>query len=79
MSDIREKVKKVIIDKLSVSEEQVKMDAHFVEDLGADSLDVVQLVMDLEDEFNIEISDEESEKLKTIEDVCVYIEQHSQK
>ncbi|HHY20378.1 MAG TPA: acyl carrier protein [Bacilli bacterium] len=74
MSDILERVTKIIVDRLEVEESEVKLEASFKEDLGADSLDVVELVMELEDEFDLEISDEEAEKIATVQDVVSYIE-----
>lgn len=74
MSDILERVTKIIVDRLGVEEAEVKPEASFKEDLGADSLDVVELVMELEDEFELEISDEEAEKISTVQDVVTYIE-----
>jgi len=69
-----EKIKKIIVDQLGVDESEVTPEASFVDDLGADSLDTVELVMALEEEFGIEIPDEDAEKLLTIEDVINYIE-----
>lgn len=71
---VQERVKKVIVDQLGVDEEQVKPEASFVDDLGADSLDVVELVMALEEEFDAEIPDEEAEGLKTVKSVYDYID-----
>jgi acyl carrier protein len=71
--DINQKITKVIVEKLGVSEDQVKPEAAFIDDLGADSLDQVELVMALEDEFDIEIPDEEAEKLKKVSDVITYV------
>jgi len=71
--EIQNRVRKIIVDQLGVDEDKVKMDASFVDDLGADSLDVVELVMALEEEFNIEIPDEDAEKTKTVSDVVNYI------
>jgi acyl carrier protein len=71
--DIHSKITKVIVEKLGVTEDQVKPEAAFIDDLGADSLDQVELVMALEDEFDIEIPDEEAEKLKKVSDVISYV------
>ncbi|MCX7821349.1 MAG: acyl carrier protein [Brevinematales bacterium] len=76
MSDIFGKVKEIIVDKLGVDESAVKPEAAFIEDLGADSLDLVDLIMALEEEFGIDIPDEEAQKLKTIGDAVKYIESH---
>jgi len=74
MSDeLNQKITKVIVEKLGVSEDQVKPEAAFIDDLGADSLDQVELIMALEDEFDIEIPDEEAEKLKKVSDVIAYV------
>jgi len=70
----QEKVVKVVVDQLGVKEEEVKTDARFLEDLGADSLDTVELIMALEEEFGIEIPDEDAEKAKTVGDVINYID-----
>lgn len=67
MADVLERVTKIIVDRLGVDESQVTLEAKFKDDLGADSLDIVELVMELEDEFNMEISDEEAEKLSQSE------------
>lgn len=72
--ELMSKVTKVIVDKLGVKAEQVKTDSSFVDDLGADSLDQVELIMALEDEFDIEIPDEEAEKLKKVSDVLTYVQ-----
>ncbi|HOM87154.1 MAG TPA: acyl carrier protein [Spirochaetota bacterium] len=69
-----EKIKKIVVDQLGVDESEVTPMASFVDDLGADSLDTVELVMALEEEFGIEIPDEDAEKLLTVEDVIKYIE-----
>jgi acyl carrier protein len=75
--DILERVKKIIIDRLGVDEAAVTLEASFKEDLGADSLDVVELVMELEDEFDMEISDEDAERIGTVGDVVEYIKSHT--
>jgi acyl carrier protein len=74
-----EQVKKVVVDQLGVSEAEVKREASFVDDLGADSLDTVELVMALEEAFGMEIPDEEAEKIKTVGDTVNYILSHSKK
>ncbi len=73
-NNIEEKVKKIIVEQLTVNPDQVTPDAKFVEDLGADSLDNVELIMALEEEFNLEVPDEEAEKLQSVGDVIKYIE-----
>ncbi|AKP46827.1 MULTISPECIES: acyl carrier protein [Bacillus] len=73
MDDVLERVTKIVVDRLGVEASQVTLDASFKEDLGADSLDVVELVMELEDEFEMEISDEEAEKIVTVGDAVNYI------
>ncbi|CAI8178857.1 MAG: Acyl carrier protein [Glaciecola sp. HTCC2999] len=73
MSNIEERVKKIIIEQLGVKEEEVKSEASFVDDLGADSLDTVELVMALEDEFDTEIPDEEAEKITTVQSAIDYV------
>jgi acyl carrier protein len=73
MSNIEARVKKIIIEQLGVKEEQVTNDASFVEDLGADSLDTVELVMALEEEFECEIPDEDAEKITTVQQAIDYI------
>ncbi|MCA9508286.1 MAG: acyl carrier protein [Myxococcales bacterium] len=70
---IEERVCSIISDQLGVSEEQIKPDAKFIEDLGADSLDIVELIMAMEEEFETEIPDEEAEKIRTVNDVIAYL------
>lgn len=69
-----DEVKEIVVEQLSVEEEEVTADASFIDDLGADSLDIVELVMALEEKFNLSISDEDAEKLRTLGDVVKYIE-----
>ena len=78
MSEIAEKVAKIVVEQLGVSEDQVTPEAKFIEDLGADSLDQVELVMALEEEFGSDIPDEDSEKLTTVGAAIAYIESKSQ-
>ncbi|HET7461401.1 MAG TPA: acyl carrier protein [Longimicrobium sp.] len=78
MADIEAKVKDIIINELGVEAEKVTPEASFVEDLGADSLDTVELVMAFEEEFGMEIPDEEAEKLQTVGDAINYIQAHAQ-
>jgi acyl carrier protein len=66
----------IIVEQLGVSEEEVTMEASFIDDLGADSLDLVELIMAMEEEFGIEISDEDAEKIQTVQDVVNYINEH---
>ncbi|MCK0536220.1 acyl carrier protein [Alcanivorax quisquiliarum] len=77
MSSIEERVAKIIIEQLGVKPEDVKPEASFVEDLGADSLDTVELVMALEEEFETEIPDEEAEKISTVQAAIDYVKQHA--
>jgi acyl carrier protein len=74
MADVLERVTKIVVDRLGVDEAEVKVEARFKDDLGADSLDVVELVMELEDEFDMEISDEDAEKIVTVGDAVNYIQ-----
>ena len=76
---VADKVKSIIVEQLAVDESEVTPDASFMEDLGADSLDQVELVMAFEEEFGIEIPDEESEKITRVKDAITYIETHSKK
>ncbi|RST75459.1 acyl carrier protein [Siminovitchia acidinfaciens] len=77
MADVQERVTKIIVDRLGVEESKVEMESSFRDDLGADSLDVVELVMELEDEFDMEISDEDAEKIATVGDAVNYIKSNS--
>ncbi len=79
MASVEEKVKHIIVEQLGVDEEEVKASASFVDDLGADSLDVVELVMALEEEFGLEISDEDAEKLLSVKQAVDYIGSHANK
>lgn len=74
MSDIESKVKAIIVDKLGVDEAEVKNEASFANDLGADSLDTVELIMEFEREFQIQIPDDQAEKISTVGDAVAYIE-----
>lgn len=76
MSSVEDRVKKIVCEQLGVKDEDVKPSAAFVEDLGADSLDTVELVMALEEEFETEIPDEEAEKITTVQLACAYINEH---
>jgi acyl carrier protein len=73
MADVAEKIKEIIVEQLGVTPEQVTPEASFIEDLGADSLDTVELVMALEEEFDIQIPDEEAEKITTVQQAVDYI------
>ncbi|HXF43403.1 MAG TPA: acyl carrier protein [Pyrinomonadaceae bacterium] len=77
MSEIQEKIKQIIVEELGVDEAEVTENARFIEDLGADSLDIVELIMRFEEEFNIEIPDEEAEKIQCVRDAYAYVDQHS--
>lgn len=72
-----DKVKEIIVDQLGVDEEEVTLKASFIDDLGADSLDIVELIMALEEEFGIEIPDDEAEKIATVNDAVEYIRENS--
>ena len=76
---LEERVKKIICEQLGVEEDEVNPDAKFIEDLGADSLDTVELVMAFEEEFGIEIPDEDAEKITRVKEAIEYIESHSKK
>jgi acyl carrier protein len=73
---VERRVIEIIVEQLGVSEEEVTIEASFIEDLGADSLDLVELIMAMEEEFGIEISDEDAEKIQTVQDVVSYINEH---
>ena len=77
MNDIEQRVKKVIAEQLSINEADIKNESAFIEDLGADSLDTVELVMALEDAFKIEIPDDQQEKLRTVQQAIDYIQAHT--
>ena len=77
MSDIAKRVKEIVAEQLGVEEAQVLAESSFMDDLGADSLDTVELVMALEEEFDIEIPDEDAEKIQTVNDAIEYITEHS--
>lgn len=79
MASVEEKVKEIIVEQLGVDPAQVKPEASFVNDLGADSLDTVELVMALEEEFNLEIPDEEAEKISTVGQAIEYIKKNTSK
>ena len=76
---VEERVKKIIVEQLGVNAEEVDAESSFIEDLGADSLDTVELVMAFEEEFDIEIPDEDAEKIATVGDAIEYIEEHAAK
>lgn len=76
MSSVEERVKKIVVEQLGVNESQVTASASFVDDLGADSLDTVELVMALEEEFDCEIPDEEAEKITTVQQAIDYVKAH---
>jgi acyl carrier protein len=79
MEPVADRVKKIIVDQLGVEEETVTPEASFVDDLGADSLDTVELVMALEEEFGVEIPDEDAEKITRVKEAIEYIEKHASK
>ena len=74
-----DKLKEIIADKLSVNEDEITMESTFIDDLGADSLDIVELIMALEEELELEIPDEDAEGFKTVGDVVEYITEHTEK
>ena len=76
MSEVQDKIKQIIVDELGVDEAEVTENARFIEDLGADSLDLVELVMRFEEEFDIEIPDEDAEKIQAVRDAYAYVEEH---
>ena len=76
-NDVQKRIIDIIARELGVNMDDIKMDATFVEDLGADSLDIVELVMKFEDEFNLEIPDEEAEKIQTVQDAVSYVQAHT--
>ena len=73
MEEVQAKLKEIVIERLNAEEDQIKPEASFVEDLGADSLDIVELIMGIEEEFDIEIPDEDAEKLTTVEEAMTYV------
>jgi acyl carrier protein len=77
MSSVEERVKKIVVEQLGVTEDEVTNEASFVDDLGADSLDTVELVMALEEEFETEIPDEDAEKITTVQQAIDYVNAHS--
>lgn len=77
MSSIEERVRKIVVEQLGVSEDEVSSDASFIDDLGADSLDTVELVMALEEEFETEIPDEQAENITTVKQAVDYVNAHS--
>ncbi len=79
MSDIEQRVKKIVAEQLGVAEADIKIESSFVDDLGADSLDTVELVMAFEEEFGIEIPDEDAEKITRVKEAIEYIESHGKK
>ncbi|MCD6319321.1 MAG: acyl carrier protein [Candidatus Desulfofervidaceae bacterium] len=76
MASVEAKVKEIIASQLGVDQEEVVPKASFVEDLGADSLDIVELIMAMEEEFGIEVPDEEAEKIRTVQDAIDYVQEH---
>ena len=78
-ANVGERLKKIVVEQLGVDEADVKPEASFVDDLNADSLDLVELIMSLEEEFGAEISDEDAENIRTVQDAVDYIEEHGDK
>jgi acyl carrier protein len=74
--DVTAKVKSIIVEQLGVAEDEIKPESAFIEDLGADSLDIVELVMAMEEEFEVEIPDDDAENIKTVQDAINYINEH---
>lgn len=77
MASVYERVRSIVAERLGVDEEKVTMDAEFIGDLNADSLDLVEVIMAMEQEFDLEIKDEEAENIRTVSDAVTYIEEHS--
>ena len=77
MSEVQDKIKQIIVDELGVDEAEVTENARFIEDLGADSLDLVELVMRFEEEFDIEIPDEDAEKIQSVGDAIRYVQENT--
>jgi acyl carrier protein len=75
-TETEQRVKKIVVDHLGVEESEVKLEASFIDDLGADSLDIVELVMAFEEEFGVEIPDDAAEKISTVGDAVTYIDEH---
>jgi acyl carrier protein len=78
MSNVEERVRQIIVEQLGVKEDEISIDSSFVDDLGADSLDTVELVMALEEEFSCEIPDEDAEKITTVKEAVVYLNAHAE-
>ncbi len=76
MDEILEKIKEIVADQLGIDEDEVEPEASFIDDLGADSLDIVELIMAFEEEFDLEIPDEDAEKITTVQDAIDYINEH---
>jgi len=75
MASVEEKVKEIIAEQLGLEKEDIQMDASFIDDLGADSLDIVEMIMTIEDEYDVEISDDDAEKIATVQDAINYIKE----